>query len=86
MRSAPIDKQVFWPALIVVVAAIVPLIAFPEKSSEVLSRILGVVTHQLGFLFLWFTFVVFLVLLWFAFGRYGSVKFGDPDDDFDCPF
>lgn len=80
MRAAPIDRQIFWPALIVVVSAIVPLIAFPEKSSEVLNRILGVVTHQLGFLFLWFTFIVFGVLLWFAFGRYGSVRFGQPDD------
>jgi BCCT family betaine/carnitine transporter len=79
-RSAPIDKQVFWPALIVVVSAIVPLIAFPEASSRVLGRILEVVTHQLGFLFLWFTLGVFGMLLWFAFGRYGSVKFGSPDE------
>jgi BCCT family betaine/carnitine transporter len=78
-NSAPIDNQVFWPALIVVVSAIVPLIAFPEASSRVLGRILEVVTHQLGFLFLWFTLGVFGVLLWFAFGRYGRVKFGDPD-------
>ena len=78
-HSAPIDKQVFWPALIVVVSAIVPLIAFPEASSRVLGRILEVVTHQLGFLFLWFTLGVFGVLMWFAFGRYGSVKFGDRD-------
>ena len=80
-KSAPIDKQVFWPALIVVVSAIVPLIAFPEASSRVLGRILEVVTHQLGFLFLWFTLGVFGVLLWFAFGRYGSVKFGGPEDE-----
>ena len=78
-KSAPIDKQVFWPALIVVVSAIVPLIAFPEASSRVLGRILEVVTHQLGFLFLWFTLGVFGMLLWFAFGRYGSVKFGEPE-------
>ena len=80
-KSAPIDKLVFWPALIVVVATIVPLIAFPEASSEVLSRILGLITQNLGFLFLWFTIGALGVLLWFAFGRYGSVKFGDPGDE-----
>jgi choline-glycine betaine transporter len=47
-RSAPIDKQVFWPALIVVVAAIVPLIAFPEKCSEILNQVLGLLTQKLG--------------------------------------
>ena len=31
-KSAPIDKQVFWPALLVVVAAIVPLMAFPSRA------------------------------------------------------
>jgi len=79
MKSAPIDKGVFWPALIVVVSAIVPLILYPEASSEILSSVLDVIKHQLGFLFLWFTFGVLCVLLWFAFGRYGSVRFGGPD-------
>ena len=81
MKSAPLDKQVFWPALIVVVSTIVPLIVFPEQSSEVLNKILGLITQNLGFVFLWFTIGVFGVLLWFAFGRYGSVKFGDPEDE-----
>ena len=79
MKSAPIDKQVFWPALVVVVSAIVPLIAFPEASSEILDRALSFITHQFGFVFLWFTVGVFGALLWFAFGRYGSVRFGGAD-------
>ncbi len=44
------------------------------------SQPLSFITHQFGFLFLWFTLGVFVVLLWFAFGRYGSVKFGEPDE------
>ena len=79
MRSAPIDKAVFWPALVVVLSAIVPLILYPEASTEILGSVLDFIKHQLGFLFLWFTFGVFCVLLWFAFGRYGSVRFGGPD-------
>ncbi len=79
MKSAPIDKAVFWPALVVVVSAIVPLILYPEASAEMLGGVLEVIKHQLGFLFLWFTFGCLCVLLWFAFGRYGSVRFGGPD-------
>jgi BCCT family betaine/carnitine transporter len=78
-KSAPIDKQVFWPALIVVVAAIVPLMAFPDQSSTILNRVMDFITQSFGFLFLWFTFACLAVLLWFAFGRYGSVRFGGPD-------
>jgi BCCT family betaine/carnitine transporter len=78
MKSAPIDKHDFWSAL-VVVSAIVPLMAYPEESVAVLNRILGLLTHQLGSLYLWFTVAVLGLPLWFAFGRYGSVWFGCPD-------
>jgi BCCT family betaine/carnitine transporter len=76
MKSAPIDKQVFWPALMVVVAAIVPLMAFPDRSAAVLDRVMGFMTHSFGFLFLWFTAAALGLLLWFAFGKYRSVRFG----------
>ncbi len=79
MKSAPIDTQVFWPALILVVAAIIPLVVLPEASSAVLGQILNFITHSFGFLFLWFTAGVFGVLMWFAFGRYGKVRFGGPN-------
>jgi BCCT family betaine/carnitine transporter len=79
MKSAPIDKQVFWPALISVVSVIIPLMAFPAESQRVLDRIFGFITSQFGSLYLWFTFAAFVVLLWFAFGRYGKVKFGGED-------
>jgi BCCT family betaine/carnitine transporter len=79
MKPAPIDKHVFWPALIVVVAAIVPLVMVPEESEAVLDGVFGFITSNLGFLFLWFTVGSMGVLLWFALGRYGSVRFGGQD-------
>ena len=79
MKSAPIDRQVFWPALFAVVAAIVPLTLFPDQSAAVLDTVMAFITHSFGFLFLWFTFACLCVLLWFAFGRYGSVRFGGAD-------
>ncbi len=79
MKSAPIDRQVFWPALICVIAAIIPLMVFPAQSEVVLSRLFSFITSRFGSLYLWFTFSAFVMLLWFAFGRYGGVKFGDAD-------
>ena len=79
MKSAPIDKAVFWPALVVVVAAVLPLVIYPEQATGVLNDILGTVTNNLGSLFLWFTSSCFGLLMWLAFGRYGSVRFGGAD-------
>jgi BCCT family betaine/carnitine transporter len=81
MKSAPIDHQVFWPALICVVAAIIPLAAFPAQSEVVLNGMFSFITTYFGSLYLWFTFSAFGALLYFAFGRYGNVKFGDADDE-----
>jgi BCCT family betaine/carnitine transporter len=77
--AAPIDALVFWPALIAVVAAIIPLAVYPEQSSQVLSQLLQLTTHKLGFLYLWFTVITMGLLLWFAVGKYGQVRFGGPD-------
>ncbi len=79
-RSAPIDRQVFWPSLICVIAVILPLAAMPEASDALLKRILSFTTHQFGFLYLWFVAANFAVLLWFAFGRYGRVLLGSPGE------
>jgi BCCT family betaine/carnitine transporter len=79
-RSAAIDHHIFWPALVCVLAIVVPIIAAPEASDRVLKDMLNFTTHQLGFLYLWFTVAVFVTLAWFAFGRYGGVKLGDAED------
>ncbi|MEE4217778.1 MAG: BCCT family transporter [Xanthomonadales bacterium] len=79
MKSAPIDKAIFWPALLVVLAAVTPIILYPETSSDVLDSMLGAVTNNLGSMFLWFTVACFSLLMWLAFGRYGTVRFGGAD-------
>ena len=76
MRHAPVDKAVFWPALIVVIGAVIPLVISPIESAEVLSSVLETITSKLGFLFLLFTTACFALLMWFALGRYGKVRFG----------
>ena len=46
-RSAAIDPQIFVPALLCVVAVILPLAASPEASDAWLKRVLDFTTHQL---------------------------------------
>lgn len=81
MKSAvPIDKRIFWPALICVVTVVLLLGRFPDQSKEVLDKVLEFMKFNFGFIYLWFTVFCLALLLWFAYGRYGKLKFGDPED------
>ncbi len=75
-----IDKQVFWFSLLLVAVICVPVILAPERGKQALDAVLGVLTGSFGWLYLWFTVVVFGFLVWLACSRHGRVKLGDPGD------
>ena len=76
---AKLDKKIFWPTFIVLVAVSIPCCLFPDQSAKIAGTVLSFLTHQLGWLFLWFTGGACLILGWLAFGKYGSVRMGGPD-------
>jgi len=78
-KEAPIDRAIFWPALITVVVAIMLLVIFEERIKTGLGNVFSFTTHQLGFIYVWFTLFAFFLLLWFALGKYGNVRLGGPD-------
>ena len=75
------DHQMFWPILIFLLAVAIPISINPEKGGQILNAVLGFTTSKLGWLFLAYTIGIFFFLLWLAFGRYGNVKLGEPDDE-----
>ena len=79
MQGPKIDKVIFWVALIVIVCFSVPLILFPAEGKAVLNTALGWTTKTLGWAYLWFTIAAFGILLYYAFGKFGNVRFGGPD-------
>ncbi|MDD2497188.1 MAG: BCCT family transporter [Desulfitobacteriaceae bacterium] len=80
MRKVPLDPKVFWPSFIVTMALVFAMIINPEAGSRVVNAAFAIVTGKFGWLFLIFCVFCFSFLLWLAFGRYGSVKFGRPDE------
>ncbi|MBS3970261.1 MAG: BCCT family transporter [Clostridia bacterium] len=76
-----IDPKIFWPAIIVVLALSIPLVVFPEAGSRAVNTALGFITAKFGWLFLLFCMGCFSILMWLAFGRYGNVKLGGPNDE-----
>ena len=79
MQGPKIDKQIFWVALIVIGALVLPLVIWPEQGQEKLGALLSIVTGNLGWAFLWFTIGTFFILAYLAMGRWGNIRFGGPD-------
>lgn len=79
MQGPKIDKVIFWVALIVILSFCLPLIMFPAEGKAVLDKALSWSTKTLGWAYLWFTIAAFGILLYYAMGKYGNVRFGGPD-------
>lgn len=75
-----IDKKVFWPSIIILLAVIIPVLINPARGSEIADVILWGMIERFGWMYLVFGFVALLFLLWLAFGPYGNVRLGKPGD------
>ncbi len=75
------DKRVFWPVLIVLLAIIIPVAASKEAAATMITNAFNWSTIPLGWAYLVFCLFCFLVLLYWAAGRYGNVRLGGPDDE-----
>ncbi|KEY58835.1 BCCT family transporter [Serratia sp. DD3] len=76
ISQVKIDKAVFWPATIITFLMIAIFIYTPETSGQILEKIHGFTTGQLGWFFLLTTFAVVVFCLFLAISRYGNVVLG----------
>lgn len=79
MDKVKIEPTIFWPSLIIVTIVSAVLILTPGADTNV-SSILDYINHAFDWLFLLTVFGILAFLGWLAFGRYGKVKLGSPDD------
>lgn len=80
MSAVNIDRQIFVPAAITVLALVVPISLFPESAEKLANNLIGQITHGLGFLYLLGALALLTFLAWLAFGRYGDVRLGRESD------
>ncbi|AET66816.1 choline/carnitine/betaine transport [Desulfosporosinus orientis DSM 765] len=80
MAKPQLDHKVFWPAFIVIFGLSLALLLNREAGAKIVDAALAWSTYKLDWLFQMGTFLVFVFLIWIAFGRYGNVKLGGPDD------
>lgn len=80
LSATNIDRQIFVPAAITILALVVPISLFPEAAEHYANDLIGRITHGLGFLYLMGALALLLFLSWLAFGRYGDVRLGRAED------
>jgi hypothetical protein len=59
----------------------VSLMIAPELSSTIMQQAYESKGNNFGFLYVFLAATILPLLLWFAFGKYGGIKLGDPDDE-----
>jgi len=75
-----IDRTSFAATICVILMVCVPLFVAPEVGARLLQQCYDFIATQFGVLYLLCGCAAFLLSVWFAFGRYGSVKLGNKDD------
>ena len=75
-----IDKKVFFPALVVVLAVIIPLYAAPELSNAAINALFSFCTGKMGFLYILTCLASFGFLIWLTSSKYAGVKLGRSDE------
>lgn len=79
-KYAKINKSVFWGSVIICLLFFGPLIIFQQSAQDLVGKVMQAVTH--GTDWMWEIVVLGAVFfsLWLAFGPYGRVKLGGPDE------
>lgn len=80
MKSLNIEHKLFWPVLIILLLALVPIGLNPSAATDIVGTILGVLTTNFGWLFVMYPLAILIFFAWLFFSDYGRVKLGDPND------
>lgn len=75
-KRSKLDPYVFWPAMAVLLVITAVLAGFQQTLAPLMTEAMNLINQRLDWVFEFLTFGIFLMLLWFAFGRYGSIRFG----------
>ena len=75
------QRRIDWPSFglcaLILLAASIPLFAYPSESEAVLEALYGFIASEFGILYLLASVAAIGFLVWLALSRYGSAKLGD---------
>lgn len=79
-KFAPISKSVFGGSVIICLLFFGPMILLQGSLQDLAGEVMTLVTHGTDWMWELVVFGAVLFSLWLAFGRYGNVKLGGPDE------
>jgi BCCT family betaine/carnitine transporter len=79
-RQGKVEMLIFLPGLAAMMAALLAACFMPQAGQAFAAASLDLAFRRLGPAFLLFGALCFLLLAWLAFGRYGNVRLGRPED------
>ena len=74
------DWPTFIGTVIVLLAAVIPMMVFPSASEKVITDINSAISNSIGSVYLFIGLAVLSFVLYIAFGRYGNVTLGKASD------
>lgn len=83
--KSSIDKGLFFIPLTFVIAFCALVAFFPEGSEAAFNRVFSIITGNFGWVLQWFFFGNTMIMLYLAFGKYGSKKLGNEEPEFSTP-
>jgi len=79
-NNGQLDRFIFPLAVCVMLVACIPLFFFPDASAVALEQAYAWLTNTVGIFYQWAAIAVIIFVAWLAFGKYGHLKLGDPED------
>lgn len=76
MSKPKVDKAIFWPSILSIIAVSIPLVMFPKEGEQFLNKLLSYITHEIGWFYMYCIFGCMIFLGWLAFSKYGKIKLG----------
>ena len=80
MRGRKIDRVLFFTAVIVVIAACIPLALMSERAGPAVEEIYNWIASNLGIFYQWFGIGTIVYLLWLSLSRYGRIRLGGDEE------
>ena len=80
MEQSRIDWPSFALSAVILLAASIPLFAFPEASEAALEKLYAFIANELGVLYLLASVAAIAFLVWLGLSRFGRVRLGADDE------
>lgn len=81
-RKLQIEPWMFWPPLALLIIFSAFVISNPARGNDVMKKGFDFLTGPLGWSYGWFFLIVFGIIIYLIFGKYGSMRFGSEEPEF----